>query len=96
MVPSIQPITPKVSRSATPPEQTSIIWELGNGPIALDFCKSNQDEQFNVITLPQILITDSDLNTTYLLSPFLLKLSQWRPHLNFPASSKPRKLLPAF
>ncbi|KAJ5360808.1 hypothetical protein N7517_009999 [Penicillium concentricum] len=91
-----EPITPTVSRPSTPSKQASIIWELGNAPIAPGFYKSDQDEQLDVKPLPQIQITDPDLNTTRLFSPFLPKLFQRRPHLKFPAPSKPRELLPAF
>ncbi|KAJ5154952.1 uncharacterized protein N7500_010391 [Penicillium coprophilum] len=86
----------KISRPVTPLQQTSKEWELGNVPVAPGFHKADEDEQLDVLAIPQIQITDTDLNITYPFNPCLPKLSQWLSHQNTLSHPRPRELLLAF
>lgn len=83
-------------RPMTPPGQTSIVWELGNVPIAPGFYDGDQDVQLDIMILPLVQVTDPDSKTSNLFDPFLPKVPQWCPRLKFSSPKKPRVLLPAF
>ncbi|OQE38454.1 hypothetical protein PENCOP_c008G00605 [Penicillium coprophilum] len=40
----------KIFRPVTPPQQTSMKWELGNVPVAPGFHKADEDEQLDAFT----------------------------------------------
>lgn len=80
----------------TPPEQKSIVWKLGNVPIAPNFYNTDRYEQLNARMLPHVLVTDPDLKISYIFNPLLPKLSQWYLRPKFSPPEGPRELLPAF
>ncbi|CAI7634345.1 unnamed protein product, partial [Penicillium viridicatum] len=56
----------KAFRPATPLEQASQVWELGNVPIAPGFYEADQDEELAGRILPQIQLTTSGFNASSL------------------------------